>query len=122
MTRSIDRRTFLITGTAAAALLFAVPGTASSGDVHGKVTYAGGAVIPEGRLVIAPDGDEPVRPALISSDGKSTEIAFEMPAEMPSNGSIVARLERADGWLLARGSTSVEAGNAVIIELFEVMY
>ncbi|ETX14161.1 hypothetical protein OCH239_04745 [Roseivivax halodurans JCM 10272] len=122
MARSIDRRTFLIAGIAAAALLAAAPGMTSSGDVRGTVTYAGGEVIPEGRLVIATDGDGPVTPALVSSDGKSTEIAFEMPADMPSTGQIVARLERADGWLLARGSASVEAGGAVTIELFEAMY
>lgn len=123
MARSITRRTLLITGTAAAALLLVgAPGTASSGDVHGTVTYAGGAVIPEGRLVIAPDGDGPATAAQIPSDGKSTAIPFEMPAGTASGGQIVARLERADGWLLARGTASVETGGAVTIELFEAMY
>jgi hypothetical protein len=35
---------------------------------------------------------------------------------------IVARLERADGWLLARGSAQLEAGAPVHVTLNVVMY
>ena len=35
---------------------------------------------------------------------------------------IVARLEREDGWLLARGSAQIEPGAPVEITLFTVMY
>jgi hypothetical protein len=35
---------------------------------------------------------------------------------------IVARLERADGWLLARGSTQFAAGGSVTVTLNEAVY
>jgi hypothetical protein len=35
---------------------------------------------------------------------------------------IVARLERADGWLVARGSARFEAGSPVYVTLSAVMY
>jgi hypothetical protein len=34
----------------------------------------------------------------------------------------VARLERADGWLVARGSAELEAGSPVSVTLNAVMY
>lgn len=62
----------------------------------------------------------------IKSDGRSKSIAFtlSLPASTTASPTrrIVARLERADGWLVARGSTQLEAGTPVYLTLNAVIY
>jgi hypothetical protein len=131
MTRAPDRRTILIAAGAAAVAATAWPVTAQSADIRGAITFMGGAVIPEGHLEISLDDPAvtgKIRPAAarITSDGKSKSIPFSLPSSVGSTPSptlqIVARLERADGWLLARGSAQVDAGSPVSVTLKTVMY
>ncbi|PSJ51353.1 hypothetical protein [Kumtagia ephedrae] len=133
MKRPTDRRTVLITAAAAAVAAAAVPVAAQSPHIRGEVTFAGGAVIPKGDLEIYLEDhaaqDKTQRRAAatrLKSDGGAKAIAFSLaPPVSPAASQtlrIVARLERADGWLLARGSTEVEAGSAVQVTLNTVMY
>lgn len=133
MKRLADRRTMLLAaGTAAVA---AVAGTVSaqSADIRGTVEFEGGAVIPKGKVEIyiqdpATQGNGPHRAAetRMKSDGGSKTIDFSLPSPESSAASsgaqIVARLERADGWLIARGSAKVEAGSPILITLYTAMY
>jgi hypothetical protein len=120
MNRPTDRRTVLMTGVAAVAAA-AGPVAAQSADIRGAVTFEGGAVIPEGHLEIYLDAPaiqdnarRRVAKTRIKSDGGSKAIEFSLSAPASSMGSptlqVIARLERADGWLLARGSARLEAG------------
>ncbi len=118
MTPPAARRRILV--AAGIAAISAVGGTVLGGTavaqpegIFGEVTYEGGSPIPEGEIRIHLEG-----PAIeghagpgsaitrISSDGKSTVIGFALPGGADAAGTleIVARLERSDGWLLARGS------------------
>src|SRR5262249_31910856 len=118
---------------AAALAVAAGPVAAQSTDVRGAVALADGTVIPEGHIQIyledpaVQDGARrQVAKARVKSDGKSKAIEFSLSAPASSTGSqalqVVARLERADGWLLARGSAQVEAGSPVQVKLNAVMY
>lgn len=131
--RPTVRRTVLIGAGVAAVAAAAAPVAAQPADIRGTVTFAGGADIPEGRLEIYVD-DPAVRdkaqrrgpPARLESDGKAKAIGFSLdpsagPAASPTL-RIVARLERADGWLLARGSAPVEGGMSVEVALSAVAY
>ncbi|MCA1407299.1 twin-arginine translocation signal domain-containing protein [Ensifer sp. IC3342] len=133
MKRPTDRRTVLKTVGAAAVAAVAGPVAAQSTDIRGTVTFEGGAVIPKGRLEIYLEDpaiqDSARRRATetrIRSDGGSKTIAFSLSPPASSKASptlrIVARLERADGWLMARGSTQIEAGSPVNVTLNAVMY
>ncbi len=133
MKRPTDRRTILMTAGAAAVAAAAGPVAAQSTDNRGAVTFEGGAVIPEGHLEIyledpAVQDNERRRAAKtrINSDGGSKTIAFSLSPPARSAASptlrIVARLERADGWLVARGSAKFEAGSPVDVTLNAVMY
>ncbi|ACP21629.1 conserved hypothetical protein (plasmid) [Sinorhizobium fredii NGR234] len=133
MKRRTDRRTVLMTVGAAAFAVVAGPAAAQSTDIRGTVTFEGGAVIPEGHLEVyldepATQGSTPRRATKtrIKSDGRSKTIAFSLLPPAGSTASptlrIIARLERADGWLVARGSTKVEAGSPVYVTLNTVMY
>lgn len=130
MTCRADRRTvLLLIGTAAVAT---VAGTApaQAGDISGTVEFEGGALIPKGEIAIHIEDatyqeDAPPRAAgmRVRSDGKSKSVGFSFPPSMASpEARIVARLERADGWLLARGSARLEVGSAVTLVLRTVMY
>lgn len=99
-------------------------------SIGGTVEFEGGAVIPEGEVEIyiedpATGGDARRRAvgARLESDGGSRMMDF---AFSPTTGSqsarIVARLERADGWLLARGSAKLEINSPVHILLRPAMY
>ncbi|RVE91669.1 hypothetical protein [Sinorhizobium meliloti] len=132
MKRPTDRRTVLMTVGAAAVAAVAGPVAAQSPDIRGAVTFEGGAV-PEGHLEIYLEDpaiqDKARRRATetrIKSDGTSTSIAFSLSPPVSVKASptlrIVARLERADGWLVARGSTRFEAGSPVYVTLNAVMY
>ena len=133
MKRPTDRRTVLMTAGAAAVAAAAGPVAAQSTDIRGAVTFEGGAVIPEGHLEIYLEDpaiqDNARRRAAktrIKSDGGSKAIAFSLSPPASSTASptlqIVARLERADGWLVARGSAQFEAGSPVNVTLNAVMY
>lgn len=128
-----DRRTVLKLTGAAILAAAAHPVTASSTDMDGTITFEGGKPIPEGILAITLEDpaatDEPLRQVAetrIDSDGKSTSIAFALtpPASLIASAAlqIVARLERADGWLLARGSAPFDPASPVTVALNTVMY
>lgn len=128
-----DRRTILIVAGAAAIAAAAGSAAAQSSDVRGAVTFEGGAVIPEGQLeiyledrVVRDEARRRAAKARLKSDGKSKTIAFSLspPANLSSSRTlqIVARLERADGWLVARGSAHYETGSPVHVTLNAVMY
>lgn len=133
MTPRINRRSLFVgmvlTGAGA------VAGTvgAQSRDMRGGVMYEDGKVIPEGQIEIFLEdpanqsnrrlGNLHIR---VESDGKSRQIAFSLARPASAFNSptlqIVAYLQRADGWLLARGSAQVEAGSPVSITLNTVLY
>ncbi len=133
MKRPTDRRTVLMTVGAAAVAAVAGPVAAQSTDIRGTVTFEGGAVIPKGHLeiyledpAIQNNARRRATETRIRSDGGSRTIAFSLSPPASSTASptlrIVARLERADGWLVARGSTQLEAGSPVNVTLNAVMY
>ena len=126
-----SRRAFLIaTGTTA---LVAASGTvaAQGMDIRGAVEFEGGASIPEGTIEIvledpaAPDDARHRAPKTsVQSDGKSTQVSFSIPVSgtVSPGMEIVARLERADGWLLARGSAGVDPDRLVSVTLNAAIY
>ena len=133
MKRPTNRRTILLSAGAAAVAAVAGPVAGQSSDIRGAVTFEGGALVPEGHLVIyledpAHKDNALQRAAKTSarSDGKSKAIEFSLSTPATSTASptlqIVARLERADGWLLARGSARLDAGSPVHVTLNAVMY
>ena len=133
MKRPTDRRTVLMTAGAAVVAAAAGPVAAQSTDIRGAVTFQGGAVIPDGHLEIYLEdpaiGDKARRRAAktrIKSDGRSKAIGFSLtpPASVTASPTlqVVARLERADGWLVARGSAQFETGSPVYVTLNAVMY
>jgi len=134
MKRAPDRRTVILTaGAAAVAAAAAWPAAAQSTDIRGAVTFEGGAAIPEGHLeiyledpAITDNAKRRAAETLITSDGGSRTIPFSVSPPAASTASptlqIVARLERADGWLLARGSAQFEAGSPITVTLNPVMY
>lgn len=132
MKRPPDRRTVLAAAGAAAVAAAAGPGAAQASDVRGAVAFEGGATIPEGRLrlyledpAVADAAQGRVSEALVESDGKSTEIAFSLAldalAASPTR-RVVVRLERPDGWLIARGSAKADPASAVEVVLKPVIY
>jgi uncharacterized lipoprotein YbaY len=133
MKRSGFRRAVLMTAGAAAVAMAAGPGAAQSTDIRGAVTFKDGAAIPEGHLEVylsdpaIPDSARRrTATTRIKSDGGSKAIAFSLSPPTGATASptlqIVARLERADGWLVARGSARVEAGSPANVTLNAVMY
>ena len=109
------------------------PAAAQPTDIRGEVTFEGGAVIPKGNLEIyledpaVQDGAQRrAAETRVVSEGGSASISFSLPAPASPAASlplrIVARLERADGWLVARGSEEVEEGSPVHVTLNPVMY
>lgn len=126
-----DRRTILIAAGAAAVAAAAAPVAAQSAEIRGAITVAGGGVVPEGRVSIVledPGMGAGARLAEtgIDSDGGSRTIAFTLsrPPGVAASPTLrlVARLERADGWLLARGSPAVGAAARVDVTLEPVAY
>jgi uncharacterized lipoprotein YbaY len=147
MKRLTDRRAILLAAgtTTVAAVTGAVTGVvtvtgavtgaaaAQSADIDGTIAFEGGAEIPKGQIVIyledsAAQDDAQTRAAKASvkSDGGSRTISFSvsLPARLAASPTreIIARLERADGWLLARGSAQPKDGAPVHIILNTVMY
>jgi uncharacterized lipoprotein YbaY len=133
MKRPADRRTVFM--AAGAAALAAATGTvaAQSTDIHGAVTFQGGAAIPEGDIEIYLDdlaiqdrAQRRVAESHVTSDGgsKTIEFSFSAPASATASPTlqIVARLERLDGWLVARGSAKIKASAPVYITLNKAIY
>ena len=128
-----DRRTILIAAGAAAMTVATRQAAAQSTDLRGTVTFKDGALIPKGRLEIYLE-DQAIHDKAqqrsakthIESDGKSKAMDFSLaaPAGLAASPTqrIVARLERADGWLLARGSTEFGTNLRADITLSTVVY
>ncbi len=107
--------------------------SAQSAEIRGTVAFEDGTAIPKGEIRIyidqpADQGSAQDRTVEteVGSDGGSRAIAFALP---PPTGStalpgtrIVARLERADGWLLARGSAELTANAPVSITLHPAIH
>lgn len=133
MKRPPGRRAALLAAAVAAIAVVSGPFAAHATDIRGAVTFEGGAVIPEGYVEVYLDdpaiqekGQRRAVTTRIKSDGRSKAIAFSLSPLASSSVSpalrIFARLERADGWLLARGSARFELGSPVDITLTTVMY
>jgi hypothetical protein len=102
-------------------------------DFSGTIVFKGGSPIPKGQLEIYIEDpavrDKAQRRAAetrIESDGNSKVVAFSLVPRAGLAASrtlrIVARLEREDGWLLARGSAQAVAGAPAEITLNKVIY
>ena len=114
----------------AGAVMAGVAGTgiAQPMDIQGQVAFAGGKAIPEGRIEIYIEDTAMAQRRIatieVASDGGAKAIAFSIA--LAGTGSptlqIVARLERADGWLLARGTAGISADATVNITLNEAVY
>src|SRR3712207_688097 len=103
MKRSADRRTVLSTAGVAAVAAAVGPVAAQSADIRGSVTFEGGAVIPEGYLVIhledpaiRDNARRRVTTTRIKTDGRIQAIAFSLSPPASATPSltlqIVARL------------------------------
>lgn len=99
------------------------------------LTFEGGNQIPKGSIDIMLDDPAMAdKTALqdmtwrVTSTGKDRKIAVPVPAPSPAGrtgsgkAQIVARMTRADGWLLARGSARFQADQPIEITLHQVMY
>jgi len=121
----------LAAGLLAAGIGTAAPSiSAQAADIGGTILFEGGAKIPEGRVAVFLEDSAAtgVRGSgtRLESTGAAKAIAFSLPGTDDITASrtlqVVARLEREDGWLLARGSAKVRAGGPVDITLFKAMY
>ncbi len=126
------KRRMVMTGTIAAVVATAAASEQST-DLRGEVVFEGGSAIPEGIVKVSlegpdvrPDGQHDAYQTNVSSNGHLRAINFSLsgPADLlaSSNLQIVARLERADGWLLARGSAKLVVGSTVEVTLNKVVY
>jgi uncharacterized lipoprotein YbaY len=133
MKRLTNRRTVLIAAGTAAVAAATRQAASQSTDFRGTVTFKGGAVIPKGRLeiyledpAIQDKAQRRTAKTHIESNGKSKAMAFSLaaPAGLAASPTqrIVARLERADGWLLARGSAQAGTGSPAKVALNPVIY
>ncbi|WP_159808730.1 hypothetical protein [Litoreibacter roseus] len=134
MKHLINRWKIVLAAGAVAALAVAAQAMAQPSNLRGTVNFEGGAKIPEGQIAIYIDDPaipdttpkHSVTSTLIKSDGGEQAIVFSVPLPESSAASptlqIIARLEREDGWLLARGSAQVEKGSSVTITLNTAMY
>lgn len=129
----VNRRTLLTVAGSAAIAAVAQSVAAQAKDLRGEVTFESGKTIPKGRINIQledPASQDAVRRSAaqtsVASDGTLQTVAFSLalPARMRPSPTlqIVARLERADGWLLARGSATVDIDRPVSITLHTAMY
>lgn len=133
MKRLADRRTILLAVATAAVAVGAGAGTVRPADVEVTVGFEGGGFVPKGQLAVyldGPDGGGDARPPAArmtaDSDGGSPEInlSLSVPSDLDTSSprQIVARLQRADGWLLARGSAQIKDGSPVFITLYTAMH
>lgn len=121
MTGLAHRRMILL-----AAAAIAGGGPAWPGGPRVTVDFEGGGIIPKGRLTVELDdgGGDGARLAAASSTGGSTRITLSLPpgTDLSSPRQVVVRLEREDGWLLARGSAQPGRGAAAVVTLYTVMH
>jgi hypothetical protein len=124
-----DRRSVLAAAGTAALLALAGPAQAEDQEIRGTVAFVGDTLIPKGQIRIRLEGlgDDTPRPeAELASDGRATEVDFRilLPAAQGAGtgARIVGRLERKDGWLLARGSVQVRTDLPIALVLHTVMY
>lgn len=133
MGHSIDRRTILMVAGATAAAMTTRSVAAQSTDIRGVLRFDGNEIIPEGQIEVyfedsAIQDVSQLRAARthVVSDGKSKSIDFTLSLPTSTMGSstqeIVARLERLDGWLLARGSAKLKAGTPAHVTLHAAIY
>jgi uncharacterized lipoprotein YbaY len=131
--RSTDRRTVLITaGAAAVAAAAGPPAAAQATEIRGTVRFDDGRAIPAGRLEVyledptLADSARRVGETHLDSVGTARAIPFALPFPADTAVSatlrLVARLERSDGWLFARGSARADPGASADIALSLVMY
>lgn len=129
----MDRRNLLAVGGVFAAAALAGKADAQTMAITGKVEFEGGGPIPEGELRVFIEGDDQPAARRGASaitrtvDDKATSVDFSLdppPTARMAGGniSVVATVQRADGWLLARGSEQVTPGTPVTITLHTVMY
>ncbi len=130
MKQPTNRRTVLAAAAMAAVAAASGTAVAQSPDMRGDITFAGGKAIPEGEIeiyvedpAIQDSAQRRVAETHVNSDGASNTIAFSLaqPADAEKM-QIVARLTRADGWLIARGSVQVALNAPVTITLKQVIY
>ncbi|OJH44221.1 hypothetical protein [Paracoccus sp. SM22M-07] len=106
-----------------------------STDIRVILAFEGGNQIPKGSIDITlEDPAMADKTALqdmtwrVTSTGKDRKIAVPVPVSSPAartgsgTAQIVARMTRADGWLLARGSARFQADQPIEITLHQVMY
>lgn len=133
MNRLTGRRTLLLAAVSAAAAVFAGAATPQSTETRVTIEYEGRALIPKGDIEIQLEPSDALVNAAgraatthVPSDGKSKKVDLALNLPKGISGApaveVVARLEREDGWLLARGSALLEAGLPVHITLYTVMY
>ncbi len=102
-------------------------------DVTGTLRFESGSEIPKGHIKLylkdpasQSKMQELVAKTKLTSAGKFKSLVFTV--SLPTNTSatptqqIVARLERADGWLLARGSAKLRDDAPVDITLYKAMH
>ncbi|WP_040173496.1 hypothetical protein [Phaeobacter piscinae] len=126
------RRALLLGAAGFALTALTYRAKAQSEVVQGRLIFAGDAKIPKGRITISlsnsgqPGTSDPALEFDLISTGRAKRIDFTLSSAALSALSptlqVVARLERADGWLIARGSTKLPAGSPLHITLNQVMY
>lgn len=134
MKHPINRRSILMATGAVIATAAAGTVSAQSTDSRGTVNFEGGKVIPEGHVEIYVE-DPAIRDTMLNRAtrthlqsygiSKTIDFSFSQPAGLTASSptlQIVARLERVDGWLLARGSSKFVPGSPIYITLNTVMY
>ena len=126
MKRLAGYRMMLLAAATAAVGAGAGADTTRPGNIQITIGFEDGKSIPEGRLVVHlhdPAGRRQTG-MTAESDGKVTTISLSLPPvpDRSSPRQVVAQLQRADGWLLARGSGQLEGDAPVAITLYTVMY
>jgi hypothetical protein len=126
----MNRRTLVLTaGLIAIGAGFANGAGAQMADIKGVLTFESGGEIPKGQISVTlsnPVTATGAEKTLLESDGTATSIPFSVSladtARDAGKLKIIVRLEREDGWLLARGSALIEAGEQVEIQLNTAVY
>lgn len=126
MKRLAGYRMMLLAAATAAVGAGAGADTTRPGNIQITIGFEDGKSIPEGRLVVHLDDPAGRRQTGMTaeSDGNVTTISLSLPPvpDRSSPRQVVAQLQRADGWLLARGSAQLEGDAPVAITLYTVMY
>ena len=133
MNDQLKRRTLML--GVGAVLMARQAHSEPSPDIQVTLTFEGGNQIPKGSIDIMLEdpamADKTARQNMtwrVTSTGKDRKIAVPVPVPSPAartgsgTAQIVARMTRADGWLLARGSARFQADQPIEITLHQVMY